>query len=60
VFSLICEEARRRRLRVLSMISTHQDNVPVCVVHISGELVDKFLDDLWTSGHRVLSVIRFP
>jgi len=59
VFSFISREAARRNLRILSLISSQQDNLPVCVVRIAGHDVDPLLDDLWNSGHRVINVLRF-
>jgi acetoin utilization protein AcuB len=59
VFHLISREARQRKLRILSLISSQQDNLPVCVVRIAGHNVDALLDDLWSSGHRVINVVRF-
>jgi len=43
----------------LSLISSRQDNLPVCVVRIAGNDVNALLDDLWNSGHRVINVLRF-
>ena len=60
VFGLIGQMARKRGMRVVSLISTEQDNRPECVVRVAGENVDKFLDDIWASGHLVLNVLRFP
>jgi len=59
VFNFISREARRRKLRILSLISSQQDNLPVCVVRIAGNDVEPFLEDLWNSGHRVINVLRF-
>jgi CBS domain-containing protein len=59
VFNFISHEARRQKLRILSLISSQQDNLPVCVVRIAGNDVDALLDDLWNSGHRVINVLRF-
>lgn len=60
VFSFIGQLARKRGMRVVSLISAEQDNRPECVVRVAGENVDKFLDDIWASGHVVLNVLRFP
>ena len=60
VFGWISRETRRRKLRIISLLSSQQENVPVCVVRIAGNLVDEFIDDLWNSGHRVISVLRHP
>jgi acetoin utilization protein AcuB len=59
VFSFISREAARRKLRILSLISSQQHNLPVCVVRIAGNDVNPLLDDLWNSGHRVINVLRF-
>ena len=60
IFVWISRETRRRKLHIVSMISSRQENVPVCVVRVSGESVEEFLEDLWNSGHRVLNVLRYP
>lgn len=60
VFSFIGQLARKHGVRVVSLISAEQDNRPECVVRVAGDKVDKFLDDLWASGHLVLNVLRFP
>ncbi len=60
VFAWISRETRRRKLRIISLISSQQENVPVCVVRVAGNTVDELIDDLWNSGHRVLSVLRYP
>lgn len=60
VFGMIGQLARKRSVRVISLISAEQENRPECVVRVAGENVDKFLDDIWASGHVVLNVLRFP
>lgn len=60
VFSFIGQLARKHGVRVVSLISAEQDNRPECVVRVAGDKVDRFLDDLWASGHLVLNVLRFP
>ncbi|HYG21492.1 MAG TPA: CBS domain-containing protein [Verrucomicrobiae bacterium] len=59
IFDYICGEAARRKLRVLSLTTSEQDGLPVCVVRVTGAATERFLEDLWSSGHRVLNVIRF-
>src|ERR1019366_8188042 len=44
----------------VSLLGTEQVQQPVRVVRIAGEGVDEVLDDLWSSGHIVINVIRFP
>jgi acetoin utilization protein AcuB len=60
LFGFVSEEAARRSLRVLSVITSTQNEFPVCVVRVAGDQVDAFVDDLWRSGHRVLHVRRSP
>ena len=60
VFDWLSRETRRRKLQVISLISSRQENVPVCVVRITGAAVEEFVEDVWNSGHRVLNVIRIP
>jgi acetoin utilization protein AcuB len=60
VFGFIAAAARKRSVRVISLLSSQQDDRPVCVVRLSGEAVERFMDDLWASGHTVLNVLRFP
>jgi acetoin utilization protein AcuB len=60
VFGLIGQLAKKRGVRVVSLLSTELDNRPECVVRVAGDQVDKFLDDIWASGHTVLNVLRFP
>ena len=59
VFDWLSRAKRPRKLRVLSLISSLQDNVPVCVVRLAGEGVDELLEEIWNSGHRVINVVRF-
>ncbi len=58
VFPLVAEIAQRRHLRVVTFVSLQKHERPVCVVEVTGEAIDKMLDDVWKSKHRVLSVIR--
>jgi len=60
VFEIMGRLSKRHQLRVLSLIWTKHDQLPVCVVRVAGNNVDKMLDDLWSSGHPVVNVIRFP
>jgi len=60
VFDWLSHETRQRNLRIISLVSSQQENVPVCVVRVAGHTVDEFVEDLWDSGHRVLSVLRYP
>jgi acetoin utilization protein AcuB len=60
VFGFIAEAARKRKVRVVNLISSQQDNRPVCVVRLTGGAINDLLDDLWSSNHTVLNVVRFP
>jgi len=59
VVDWVSQLSRRRNLRVLSLITSQQDGVPVCVARIAGKATEELLDDIWNSGHRVLNVIRY-
>jgi len=58
VFPLIADIAKRRDLRVVTFVSLHKQERPLCVVEVTGKNVDKMLDDVWKSHHRVMSVIK--
>ena len=60
VFALVDKLAKRHELKILSLIWTQHDQVPVSVVRVTGQNVGKMLDELWNSGHAVVNVIRFP
>jgi acetoin utilization protein AcuB len=60
IFGFIAQAAKQHQVCVVSLISTHEGDRPVCVVRVTGERVEKFLEDLWASGHLVLNVLRFP
>jgi len=57
-FALISKVALARKVRIVSLISSTQNDLPVCVVRITGAGVEEMLDDLWKSGHRVINVLR--
>ena len=57
-FGLIAPIALRLGVRVVSLMSLHQDDRKMCVVRISGAKVDEVLSELWKSGHTVLNVLR--
>lgn len=60
VFEMLGKLSKRHRLKVSSLIWTRHDQLPVCVVRVAGDGVDQMLDELWSSGHPVVNVIRFP
>lgn len=57
-FALISKVALERKVRIVNLISSTQNDLPVCVVRITGAGVEEMLDDLWKSGHRVINVLR--
>ncbi len=57
-FGLIARVAKERKVQVVSLIRSSQNDMPVCVVRITGAGVEEMLDDLWKSGHRVINVLR--
>lgn len=59
VFGLLAAAARDRKVRIISLISSLQNDRPVCVVRLAGEATEKLLEDLWNSHHTVLNVVRF-
>lgn len=59
VFEFVAETARKRNVKVVNLICSHQDDRPVCVVRLTGGAIEKLLDDLWGSHHIVLNVVRF-
>lgn len=60
LFGLVADVAREHNVRVLSLISAQEQDRPVCVVRVAGPGVDAMLDNLWSSGHAVLNVLRLP
>jgi len=60
VFELVGKLSKRHKLKIQSLIWTLHDQLPVCVVRVVGDKVDDMLDDLWSSGHPVVNVLRFP
>jgi acetoin utilization protein AcuB len=60
VFGFIAETARKRKVSVVNLISSQQDNRPVCVVRLTGGAIEGFVDDLWNSNHTVLNIVHFP
>lgn len=59
ILTALVEMSKRDQVRVVSLIWTHLDNQPVCVVRVVGEGVDTMLEDLWNTGHMVLNVMRY-
>jgi acetoin utilization protein AcuB len=57
-FRMVAPIALRWGVRVVSLMSYHQEDWKLCIIRIAGVNVDKMLDELWSSGHRVLNVLR--
>lgn len=60
VFPLIAEVTHQHRLRVMSFVSLHNHERPLCVVQVSGAPsgIEAMLNDIWKSQHPVVSVIH--
>jgi acetoin utilization protein AcuB len=60
VFPLIAELTHHHRLRVMSFVSLHKHERPLCVVQVTGTPsgCDAMLNDIWKSHHQVMSVIN--
>ena len=59
VFELVGKLSKLFNLKISSLIWTRHDEIPVCVVRVTGKGVDKMLNELWRSGHAIVNVIRF-
>jgi acetoin utilization protein AcuB len=59
-FGLIAPAALRWGVLVVSLMSVRQGDRKLCVVRIIGAAIDKMIDELWSSGHCVLNVLRLP
>jgi len=57
-FRLLASIAAQREVRVISLNHSEQDGRRVCVVRVAGRDLDRFLDQLWKSGHPLLNVLR--
>ncbi len=60
VFPLIAEVTHQHRLRVMSFVSLHKHERPLCVVQVTGPErgIEAMLNDIWKSHHQVVNVIR--
>jgi acetoin utilization protein AcuB len=57
VFAILADRTQHRRVKVLSLISSHHDGQTTCVVRMVGPDVQQTIDDLWGSRHQVLNVL---
>lgn len=58
ILSWVVQHTAKLDLRVESLISYHHDERSLCLVRVTGKAVEKFIDDLWRSGHPVLNILR--
>jgi acetoin utilization protein AcuB len=60
VFPLISEVTHQHRLRVMSFVSMHKHERPLCVVQVTGPErgIEAMLNDIWKSHHQVVSVVH--
>jgi acetoin utilization protein AcuB len=58
IFALIHKLALPRKVRVISLNAAVHHDTPVCIVRLAGGDLDAFLDDVWTSGHHVINILR--
>ncbi len=49
---------RRHALSLVSALTFHHEGKRLAVVRLRGAGVEAFVDDVWASGHRVVSVVR--
>lgn len=59
VFGLVARLSQKHGVQVTSLIRGMQNHQPICVTRVEGKKVDNFLEDIWSSGHQVMNVIRF-
>lgn len=60
VFGLVARLSQKHGVQVTSLFRGVQDRQPICVTRVAGDQVDRFLEEIWSSGHRVMNVSRFP
>lgn len=58
VLALVADLAHGHKLRLLSAFTSQQDGRKICVVHLLGAGVERMIEDIWMTGHSVLSVLR--
>jgi acetoin utilization protein AcuB len=58
IFGSIAPVALKWGVHVVSLLTTQLGDRKLCVVRITGAAVDKMLEELWSSGHNVLNVLR--
>lgn len=60
IFGFLAPVALKWDVHIVSLMSVEQGDRKLCVVRITGGAVDSMLDELWSSGHIVLNVLRSP
>lgn len=55
---VVVDLGRRHAMRIVSVLTLEHDDRRLGVVTLAGPAAERFIDDLWKSGHRVLSVSR--
>jgi acetoin utilization protein AcuB len=58
VVTAMAELGKRHHLQVASVISLQHGETRLAVVRLLGREFDRFIDQVWKSGHRVLSLSR--
>ena len=58
VLPFVTELATRHGVRITSFASALSHRRPMCVLHVTGDDAEPFLEELWRSHHRVESVVR--
>jgi len=56
--AVVVEIAQRHRMHVVSVLSMSTEGKRLAVVRVSGPGAERFVDDIWGSGHRVVSVLH--
>lgn len=57
-FHLVADIAAKHAVHVLSLITLVEAGRLVCVVRLAGPGIEKMVDELWKSDHRVVNVLR--
>ncbi|MFO0427249.1 MAG: CBS domain-containing protein [Planctomyces sp.] len=58
VLSLVLKVAQKSDVRLVSILSAQHDNQPMCVVRVTGNGIDEFIQSLWNTHHPPLNVVR--
>jgi acetoin utilization protein AcuB len=58
VLGLVLKAAQKSEVRLVSILSSHHDGQPMCVVRVTGKGIDDFIQSLWNTHHPPLNVVR--